>query len=201
MKHPILAALPAALLIVCTGAAAEAIDPAKLSEKEVALREVPAKKAQGKAFIAATIIKAPLARLCGIIQDYPSYPGFMPSVAQTAVTPGADGNSLVDMTLKLPLGKVKKYRLEMTPTSGAQQCRLAWKMVPSAGLKPEETIGDTDGYWQLSPLSGDVGKTVVQYYVYTDPGSVPLGAGWIVDSMSKDSLPKTLEALRARAAR
>lgn len=62
-------------------------------------------------------------------------------------------------------------------------------MVPSAGLKAVVAAARARG------------KTVVQYYVYTDPGSVPLGAGWIVDSMSKDSLPKTLEALRARAAR
>lgn len=200
MKTTSLLALPAALLClnVC---AADAIDPARLSDKEVALQEVASKKAQGKAFLAATIIQAPMAKLCGIVQDYAGYPGFMPSVSHTALSKAANGNALVDMTLKLPLGKVKKYRLEMTPKVSAQQCRLAWDMVPSAGLKPEETIADTEGYWQLSPVSGDGGKTVVQYYVYTDPGPVPLGAGWIVDSMSKDSLPKTLEALRARALR
>jgi hypothetical protein len=36
--------------------------------------------------------------------------------------------------------------------------------------------------------------------VYADPGPVPFGFGWIVDMMSKRSLPRTLEALRARAA-
>lgn len=53
----------------------------------------------------------------------------------------------------------------------------------------------------MSPLPGHAGKTVVQYYVFTDSDCAPLGEGGIVDSMSKDSLPKTLEALRARAAR
>ncbi|KQX01291.1 hypothetical protein ASC94_01190 [Massilia sp. Root418] len=197
-----LLALPATLL--CAGACAaapDAIDPAKLSEKDVTLQEVPSGKPQGKAFLAATIINAPMARLCGIIQDYAGYPGFMPSVSHTALSKSASGSPLVDMTLKLPLGKVKKYRLEMTPKVSPQQCRLAWDMVPNAALKNEETIAGTDGFWQLAPVAGDSGKTVVQYYVYTDPGPVPMGAGWIVDSMSKDSLPKTLEALRARALR
>ena len=172
---------------------------AALSETSVTLSEASTAGAPGKAFLAGTIIKAPMARLCAIIQDYPGYPGFMPSVAKTVVTRAPDGDALVDMSLKLPLGKSKQYRLKMTPAVGAQQCRLAWKLVPVAGLKQEDTIADTTGYWQLAPVAGDAGRTVVQYYVYTDPGPVPLGAGWIVDSMSKDSLPKTLEALRAKA--
>jgi ribosome-associated toxin RatA of RatAB toxin-antitoxin module len=178
--------------------AADTLDPAALREAEVTLREVTPAGAAGKAFIAGTIINAPMATLCAIVQDYASYPGFMPSVSKTVVTLGAERDRLVDMTLKLPLGKVKKYRLQMTPASTAQQCRLAWKMVPTAGLKPEETIADTTGYWLFTPAA-DPARTTVRYYVHTDPGPVPLGAGWIVDSMSKDSLPKTLEALRTRA--
>jgi ABC-type sugar transport system substrate-binding protein len=52
----------------------------------------------------------------------------------------------------------------------------------------------------LGPLAAARGKTGVRYLVYTDPGPVPMGFGWIVDSMSKDSIPKMLEALRARVA-
>ncbi|MES2261625.1 MAG: hypothetical protein V4724_24175 [Pseudomonadota bacterium] len=192
-------ALPAYLL--CGAACAQpAIDTASLSESKVALRDVSQAGAAGKSFVAATIIDAPLLKLCAIIQDFQDYPSFMPSVSKTAVARGADASSLVDMTLSLPLGKIKKYRLKMTPDSGAQQCRLAWKMQPWPGVKQEETINDTTGYWQLTPAPADSRKTVVQYFVYTDPGPVPLGMGWIVDSLSKDSLPKTLEALRTKAA-
>lgn len=194
LRKTILAAALAAIL--APALAADPVDGAVLSESEVALHEVSTKGAPGKTFVAATLIGAPLERLCGIIQDYAGYPRFMPSVARTVVSKGADGAPLVDMTLKLPLGKTKQYRLRMSATTSAQQCRLAWKMVPTPGLKAEQTIADTTGYWLLTPAPG--GKTAVKYYVYTDPGPVPLGAGWIVDSMSRDSLPKTLEALRTR---
>lgn len=177
------------------------IDPATLSESKVSMLDVGKAGASGKSFVAATIIDAPLPNLCAIIQNFADYPSFMPSVEKTAVARGADEATLVDMTLKLPLGKVKKYRLKMTPKSAPKSCQLAWKMVPWPGLKPEETIADTSGYWQLTPAPADAHKTVVKYVVYTDPGPVPLGMGWIVDSLSKDSLPKTLEALRAKAVR
>lgn len=200
MNHSIKTAalIITAALLSHAALAADTLDPAALSQAEVTLREVTGKGSAGKAFIAGTVIKAPMAKLCAIVQDYAAYPSFMPSVAKTVVSPGKEGESLVDMTLKLPLGKVKKYRLKMTPSVTAQQCKLAWQMVPQAGLKPEETIADTTGYWLMTP-GADPARTTVRYYVHTDPGPVPLGAGWIVDSMSRDSLPKTLEALRTRA--
>ncbi|MFP5390975.1 MAG: hypothetical protein ACLGI6_05435 [Gammaproteobacteria bacterium] len=197
MKHLLIITGLGVALAAPLCASAESVDVATLSESKVALQEV-ATKAEGKAFLAVTLINAPMARLCAIIQDYAAYPGFMPSVSKTVVTRGSSSDTLVDMSLKLPLGKTKQYRLKMTPATTPQQCRLAWKLVPTPGLKPEETIADTDGYWQLAPAAN--GRTAVQYYVYTNPGPVPLGAGWIVESMSKDSLPKTLEALRAKAA-
>ncbi|MEC5159693.1 MULTISPECIES: hypothetical protein [unclassified Janthinobacterium] len=193
--------LPACLLAGPVPAAAEpGIDTATLSESKVAMLDASQAGAAGKSFLAATIIDAPLPALCAIIQDFSGYPGFMPSVAKTVVTRGADA-TLVDMTLKLPMGKSKRYRLKMDAKSSAQLCQLSWKMLPSAGLTPDQTIADTTGYWQLTPAPADKRKTVVKYFVYTDPGPVPIGMGWIVDSLSKDSLPKTLEALRAKAAR
>ena len=152
----------------------------------------------GKTFMAATIIDAPLPKICAVIQDFAQYPAFMPNTAKTSVSAGADKTSLVDITLNLPLGKVKKYRLKMTPNVTPQQCRLEWKQMPWEGLKQEETIADTAGYWLLTPQAANPNKTVVTYFVFTDPGPVPLGLGWIVDSMSKDSIPKMLAALRKR---
>ena len=185
-----------ALVLVFSPLTCAALDLSPLTETEVALEEQPAKA--GKAFMAATIINAPMQKVCATIQDFAHYPEFVPNTAKTHVTPQADKTSLLEVTLNLPLGKIKKYRLKMTPQVTAQQCRLAWAQVPWEGLKQEETIADTTGHWLLSPLAGNEGKTVVRYYVSTDPGPVPLGLGWIVDSMSKDSIPKMLEALRNR---
>jgi hypothetical protein len=164
------------------------------------LQDVSKPGVPGKTFAAGTTMAASVATLCAAIQDFADYPNFMPNVDRIKVAPGGGGTSLVDITLKLPMGKVKQYRLRMTPKATAGSCQLAWKLVPMEGLKPEETIADTSGYWQLAPDVQDPGKTLLKYQVYTDPGPVPMGLGWIVDSMSRDSIPKMFEALRARVA-
>jgi hypothetical protein len=39
---------------------------------------------------------------------------------------------------------------------------------------------------------------LVLYHVYTDPGPIPLGLGWIVQILSEKSVPKTLSQTRKR---
>ena len=168
-----------------------------LSENNVSLQDITPSGTVGKVFFAATLMHAPVPQICSLLQDYSAYPRFMPNTAQVKVTPVGD-LTLLDVTLHLPLGKVKKYRLQMTPEVTPQSCKLAWKLLPSDGLKPEETIADTRGYWDIAPHPEHSGQSVVKYFVYTDPGPVPLGLGWIVDSMSKDSIPKMLDALRLK---
>jgi hypothetical protein len=137
-----------------------------------------------------------------MVQDYASYSSYMPNTKSALPVGEGDGYVLVDMTLDLPLGQQKKYRLrlEQQPQPDASQCKLAWRLVPT-GLAPSDTIADTTGYWLFTPIPGESGKTLIEYHVYADPGPVPYGFGWIVDMMSKRSLPRTLEALRAQAAR
>lgn len=172
------------------------IDASKLKETEVQLLDQSKPGSTGKTFAAGTILNAPLSKVCATIQAYEDYPGFMPNTAGVKVVRQPDDTALVDFTLNLPLGKIKKYRLKMSPRLNPATCYLSWKMQPWEGLKQEETIADTSGHWELSSLTGNPGKTVVKYQVFTDPGPVPLGLGWIVDSMSKDSIPKMMEALR-----
>ncbi|WP_342113943.1 SRPBCC family protein [Pseudoduganella sp. OTU4001] len=151
----------------------------------------------GKAFTAWTLVPAPVPRLCALVQDYASYAAYMPNTKSAQTVGAGDGYVLVDLTLDLPLGQEKKYRLRLEPQTDATQCRLSWRLVPS-GLPQADTIADTTGYWLFKPEGG---KTLVEYHVYADPGPVPFGFGWIVDMMSKRSLPRTLEALRAQAAK
>ncbi len=190
------------LLLAFVAGAAVAADPLDLrhlSDSAVALADVSKAGSAGKSFVAATLINAPLPQLCELIQNYETYPAFMPNTQSTRVTQSGPGFAVIDVTLKLPLGKIKKYRLRMEPKASPDSCTVAWKLVPWPGLKQEETIADTTGSWQLTPATA-AGTTVVKYTVYTDPGPIPFGAGWIVDSLSKDSIPQTLEALRKRAA-
>ena len=198
---PLTKSLLCLVLLSCAAGAtlgAEPIDMRKLSESEVALADTSQRGARGKSFVAATIIKAPVQQLCQLIQDYEAYPAFMPNTHATKVSQTGSGFSLIDVTLKLPMGKIKKYRLRMEPKVSADVCVVAWKLAPWPGLTPDETIAATSGSWHFSP-GADPARTVVKYTVHTDPGPIPFGAGWIVDSLSKDSIPQTLQALRKRA--
>lgn len=176
------------------------VDVTVLSERRIAVKNVTKPAAPGTSYFAATIIDAPVEKLCAIIQDYADYPAFMPNMRRARVVHSAEDYSLVDMTLKLPFGKIKKYRVKMEPRTSERSCRLFWKLVPSEDLKPEETITDTSGYWQLTPHPSSRNKTVVEYFVHANPGPVPVGFGWVEKIMSKNGPPQTLDALRERAA-
>ena len=200
MQAPLFRAGCLLIAAVCGNAAlaAEPIDVGKLSDSAVTMVELSKPGSPGKTFAAGTIINAPMQDVCALLQNYGAYPSFMPNTESAKVAPAGAGHALVDITLKLPMGKIKKYRLRMDPQVSADSCMLAWKLVPWPGLKPDETIVDTTGQWQLTPGTSS-GKTVVRYQVYTDPGPIPFGLGWIVDSLSKDSIPQTLDAVRKRA--
>lgn len=190
--------------IVASAASAPAgaprlIDVTVLSERRVSVKNVSKPAAPGTSFFAATIIDAPVEKLCTIIQDYADYPSFMPNMRKARVVHSAEDYSLVDMTLRVPFGQLKKYRVKMEPRTSERSCRLFWKLVPSEDLKPEETIADTSGYWQLTPHPSHRNKTVVEYFVYANPGSVPVGLGWIEEIVSRNAPPKTLEGLREKA--
>jgi len=192
------AALLAAALALAAPCAASADTPP--GEDKVSVTEQPSIGQPGKTFTAVTLIAAPVQKLCGIVQDYPSYASYMPNTKSALPVGAGDGYVLVDMTLDLPLGQEKKYRLHLEADASANQCKLSWKLIPRPDLKQAETIADTTGYWLFRPAPGAVEKSLVEYHVYADPGPVPFGFGWIVDLMSKRSLPRTLEALRGRAA-
>lgn len=168
-------------------------------EQQVTITDFSNPSSPGRTFAANTVIDAPVQKLCAILQDYLGYVQFMPNMDNARVVQAAGDYSVVDMTLKLPLGKMKRYRLRLEPKVTPQACHLSWKQIPWEELKPDDTIADTFGYWHLTPHPAQSSKTVVEYFVYADPGYVPFGFRWIVDLMSKDGLPKTLEALRGRA--
>ena len=145
-----------------------------LAAPSVNLVDISKPGVPGKTFAASTSMPASLSSVCAAIQDFAAYPQFMPNVDKIKVASSSGGASLVDVTLKLPMGKIKQYRLKMTPKVTDVSCQLAWKLVPVEGLKPDDTIADTSGYWQLSPEPQDAGATAIKYQVYTDPGPVLL---------------------------
>lgn len=176
------------------------LDLSTATEAHVEVIDVSNLAVPGNTYVAATLMNGSVQKLCAVIMNYSEYPQFMPNTDKTTIVSTAEGATVIEMTLGLPLGKVKKYRLKMTPTVTPEYCQLSWKLVPWEGLQTTETIVDTAGYWQLTPYPKDKSKTLVKYYVFADPGPIPYGLGWIVDIMTRISLPRTLEALRERVA-
>ncbi|MET3105665.1 hypothetical protein AAKU58_000478 [Oxalobacteraceae bacterium GrIS 1.18] len=185
---------------ISIGQTAELIDYDNVSERSVAIADVSNPTVPGKTFIAATVIGSSIEKLCSTITNYPEYPKFMPNMEKTSIVSSSDESTVIEMILKLPLGKIKRYRLKMESVIAPLSCYVSWKLLPWEDLQQSETITDTSGYWQFTPDPKDSSKTLVKYYVFADPGPIPYGLGWIVGILTKVSLPRTLEALRERVA-
>ncbi|MCI5142276.1 MAG: hypothetical protein D3909_11280 [Candidatus Electrothrix sp. ATG1] len=170
----------------------------RIHEKEVIVRERPTRGKPGKIFEAVGIIEAERERIQEIVQDYQSYPDFMPNVSRIEILEQDKSTTLLNQFLSLPMGKSKKYRISMKASEPDEGTTLIqWQLRPWPGLKPEETIKDTSGFWRIEELAEK--RSLVLYHVYTDPGKIPFGLGWIVDLLSKDSVPEVLTKTKERA--
>lgn len=197
--------LPFIVCLILINGKSFAINEIRLNqtEKELILqgktisREVPTQREKGRTFEAIGLIKAKLSEVYQVLVDFESYKRFMPNVNNVEVLHRTDSSAILNYTLSLPLGKTKKYRLSMNFDISDDTANLKWKMIPWQGLKESETIVDTTGYWLLQDFSEKKGYVIILHHVYTDPGNIPFGLGWIVDILSKNSVPdvvvKTIE--------
>ncbi len=159
---------------------------------ETILKEVkiPKDKKEGKMFTALTMMDASVDEIYRLISNFKEYPHFMPDMERIVMLEDHPNSAKVTFILGLPLGISKKYRIQAEfKNNHGKTAYLKWKKFPWKGLKSSETIRDTEGYWYLSPHPLDKEKTLVKYRVYSDPGDVPFGFGWLVDYMTKKSLP------------
>jgi len=63
-------------------------------------------------------------------------------------------------------------------------------------LKKGETIKDTEGYWLIKKHPKEKDRVMMIYHVYADPGNIPFFLKWIVDMLTKESIPETLHKTR-----
>jgi len=132
------------------------------------------------------------------ITDFEEYPNFMPNVVQVDVIHQDSLGSTLNFYLELPLGIEKKYRIHISETTLSDSATLiAWTSLDWPGLLPSETIKGTKGHWLIQETSDTT--AIVFYNVFTDPGPVPWGFGWIVNFLSKGSAPEVLEQTRLQA--
>jgi hypothetical protein len=169
-----------------------------VTQGDIVVREIDAAGKRGRTFEAIGTIKASRNDVLKVLKDYTGYPEFMPNVSRIEIVEQRGNEAVLNYTLALPMGKTKKYRLKMSEQKpGRQFSVLAWKIQNWPELKSEETITDTTGYWRIEENGENV--SLVLYHVYTDPGPVPFGLGWIVDVLSKKSVPEALLQTRRRA--
>ena len=176
--------------------------PLTLSERQalrggtILVEEVPETDNGYRTYRAHAAIAAPIAEIYRVLLDFPAYPEFMPNVDKVIVRTADQHGACLDYQLGLPLGEKKRYRLQLTYEIAADVADIRWQMLPWPELSPAETIRDTSGYWRLTRLDGEM--TLVEYLVRTDPGEIPFGFSWIVDLLTKRSLPTVLESTRQR---
>jgi hypothetical protein len=144
------------------------------------------------------LIEGTLEQVSGVVADFKSYPKFMPNVSEITVRSSDDEAAVVDYKLGLPLGIVKKYRLKFWSKKEDTRYQLSWKKLPWPALKAKETVVDSYGQWIIEDFPGKDNHVLAYYRVYTDPGNIPLGTGWIADALTKQSMPEMFRRMQTR---
>jgi len=169
-----------------------------IAKGKVIVRRVPGAGKNTEEYEALGLIEGTLEEVSSILTDYARYPEFMPNVKEMIVKDLPDGDVAVDWQLQLPMGFVKRYRLRCWAKHEEHRVQCFWKKLPWPGLKPKETIVDTYGQWILEDFPGEDSRVLAYYRVYTNPGHVPFGTGWIVDVLTERSVPDIIKRTRKR---
>jgi len=169
-----------------------------IAKGKVIVRKIADSGKNAEEYEAMGLIKGTLEEVSSVLADYESYPKFMPNVNEIAITSSTDEGVIVDYKLLLPMGFVKKYRLQFWSKNEENKIQHFWKKLPWPELKPKETVIDTYGQWILEDFPEKDNQVLAYYRVYTDPGKVPLGTGWIVDILTKRSIPNIIRGTRSR---
>ncbi len=171
----------------------------KLVEQgDIIVREDNSLNKSGRTFEAIALIRASKNIIIQVLTEYEKYPEFMPNVSHVDIFEKKEGEAVLNYTLTLPLGKIKKYRLKITIAEHDNRTSMIqWQMQKWPGLKAAETIKNTTGYWRIEEKSES--SSLILYHVYTDPGPIPVGLGWIVDILCKSSVPEALLQTKTKA--
>jgi len=169
-----------------------------LAKGKIIVRKISGHRGNAEEYEAMGLIEGTLREVSGVLTDYVSYPEFMPNVREISIRSSAEEGFVVDHTLSLPMGVLKKYRLKYWAKSEANSVQLFWKKWPWPELRPSQTIVDTYGQWILEDVPGTDNQVLAYYRVYTDPGKVPFGTGWIVDIVTKESIPNVIRETKRR---
>ncbi len=169
-----------------------------IAKGQTIVRKIAHAGKNAEEYEALGFIEGTLEEAAAVLTDYQSYPQFMPNVSEIKIVSSTQDATIVDYKLLLPMGVVKKYRLKFWSKKEEYRFQLFWKKLPWPGLKPEETVIDTYGQWILEGASQKESPILAYYRVYTDPGNIPFGMGWIVDALTQNSIPDIIESTANR---
>lgn len=161
----------------------------RLDSGEILSREIEEPR-KGQTFEAMGIVPGKPEKALAALLSFADYPKFMPNVENTAVIQHSGNHIVIEQTLGLPLGQIRKYRLDNQIEKKEDSIKLSWKMIQFSGIPENQRIGDTQGYWLLLPHKDK--QTLAIYHNYSDPGHVPFGMGWIVEYLSGRSIKDIL---------
>lgn len=158
----------------------------------------PGRKTRGKTYEARILLESDFNHIYETLTKFECCDKYMPNVKKSTVISRKKGEAVVNYTLGMPFGMVKKYRLRMTYLKNKEDAIIRWKLLPWPELSKKETIGDTEGYWMLKKITGKKNSVLLTYRVYADPGNIPKGFEWIVNRFTKKSIPDLMTAVKLR---
>ncbi len=136
------------------------------------------------------VIDVPLQRFWDVIADYGRYPEFVPGCHACRVVRQAGGEKHVEYEIDLGVKKVR-YVLRHVEEPPA---RMTWSLVSGDLMKV------SNGAWELS---AEDGRTRARYSVEIQVSKPPLVPQAVIDRVSDEltrvSLPRNLDAFKARA--
>ncbi len=138
--------------------------------------------------VALVIIHAPMDKVIAAIDDFETYPQWMPNVEHTKVLLRQGNRRDVTFVLDVLWNEVKYTCIHrIDPDRGV----FEWRMDDS---REKKNVADSTGAWVMKSLGDN--KTAVAYTVLLDTGiSIP---DFIEEYLAGSSLPKVARALKDR---
>ena len=147
---------------------------------------------KGKHYQVYGMVNNPPKNVFKAVENFDDYQYFMPRFKSAEQVELTDTLISYIFSIELPMNINYQYKIKVHKSLEKSVYWLAWETI---GWE-ENSIEETWGQWYLQPYGDYNQQTLIHYQVYTDPGYIPLGFKWVVDILTKGSLPKTVGNLK-----
>ena len=165
---------------------------AKIEQGEIVTIKTKKRYGDGEHYQVYGIVNSNINDVFEAVHNFNDYPNFMPRFDSVQTVENSDTLYAYIFNITLPLNIKYKYKIKSEKYHQESSAWLAWKTVPWE----HNSIVETWGQWYLTSYNNSTNQTLIEYQVYTDPGYIPFGFGWIADIMTEKTLPETIESLK-----